>query len=279
MLPRQVCFVIRVLKPAILTALLLAGSICAEESDYLFGSLGGAREYIESSGLETEVILTHDIIGNASGGSRRGVASLGTLDLTLALDTEKASLWKGGTFFMYALTTYGDEVTSLVGDLQASDNIEAFSTEKLYELWYNQSLFDGKINLLGGLFDLNSEFATLEHAGALLNSSFGISPDMSQVGISIYPTTSPAVRLRISPAENFYFSTAAFDGIPGSEYDESGTQVSLQKDDGAFLVQEFGYANDFEDFSHYKKFAFGYWELTTDHEDYRSEQRGSEQPR
>lgn len=120
----------------------------------------------------------------------------GNFDLTVSLDTEKAKLWQGGTVFLYVLGNFGEAATGIVGNTRATSNIEAPETIKLYEAWYNQDFAEGKLSLLVGLHDYNSEFNALEYSGGLRHSSFGIEPDISQVGPSIFPTAALATRVK-----------------------------------------------------------------------------------
>lgn len=108
-----------------------------EEQTALFGDWGGKKSALEESGLAIESILTTDVISNVSGGVKRRTVVEGNFDLTASLDTEKAELWQGGTVFLYVLGNFGEAATEIVGDTQATSNIEAPETIKLYEAWYN----------------------------------------------------------------------------------------------------------------------------------------------
>ena len=71
--------------------------------------------------------------------------------------------------------------------------------------------------MLGGLYDINSEFYRLQSAGLFLNSSFGIGPEFSQSGIdgpSIFPRTALGVRVAYKPSGNVVLRAAAMDGVP-----------------------------------------------------------------
>ena len=70
---------------------------------------------------------------------------------------------------------------------------------KLYEAWFEQTLFDDRLSFKAGLYDLNTEFDVVETAGLFINSSHGIGPDFSQSGVngpSIFPTTSLGIRVK-----------------------------------------------------------------------------------
>lgn len=123
--------------------------------------------------------------------------------------------------------------------------------------------------MLFGLHDYNSEFNALEYAGNLRHSSFGIEPDISQVGPSIFPTAALAARVRVLSAEGSYLQAAAYDGIPGDPNNERGTHVDLSDKDGVFWAGEFGLTSEEEsDSAKYYKIALGGWYSSTDFEDF-----------
>ena len=146
------------------------------------------------------------------------------------------------------------------------DNIATDESFKLYEAWYQQNFLEDRLSFLAGLHDYNSEFDALNFAGNLINSSFGISPDISQVGPSIFATTSLAARVRYSTEDLVYVQGAIYDGVPGDPENPRGTHVDLHSGDGAFYGFETGYAG--EDGPDYWKAAVGAWYHTAEFEDF-----------
>jgi porin len=200
--------------------------------------------------LTTGAELTLEYSKVTSGGLRSDSAVLGNMDLTLSADLGD------GTAFLYVLGNdgHGGPPSALVGDIQATSNIEAPDTWKLYEAWYEHNF--GAWTILGGLHDYNGEFDVLEYGQLFNNSSFGIGPDVSQVGPSIFPTTALALRLRIEPCSISYLQVAVYDGVPGDPDNENRTQVILGDGDGQFYASEFGISDDAE---RYYKLAVGAW--------------------
>jgi len=239
-------------------------------SERLFANWGGLVPWLDAKGLSFELIQTTDFFKNTSGGLDRTSGALGNTDLTFTLDSAKANLWEGGTFFMYFLGNYGKDPSTIVGDAQVSNNIEAYDTFKLYEAWYNHDLNDGKVSVLVGLHDLNSEFYSLDTSGNLINSSFGVGPDVSQVGPSIFSTTSLAARVRVLPSENLYVAAAVYDGVPGDPQNARGTRIKFDSGDGLFSVVEAGISGNEENLM---KLALGGWYHTASFEDVSGNQR------
>ncbi len=191
------------------------------------------------SDLRLEVAYLGDLAGNLSGGLRQRAVYFDNVDVTL---TARDVLgWPHTTLFLYGLGNQGGNLTRLVGDAQTVSNIEAPNAWKLYEAWIQQILFEGRVSVLAGLYDLNSEFDVISSASLFLNSSHGIGPDFSQSGQngpSIFPTTSVGLRARLLPHHAFYVQAVALDGVPGHPDRPAGTHVLFDRDDGLLLAAE-----------------------------------------
>ena len=236
------------------------------QDDYLFGDWSGKRAELSNLGIDVESILTYDFMRNVKGGIKPGNAGLSNYNITANFDLDKMEFVKGGTVFVYLLANGGHSPTNnYVGDYQVLNNIDTFSTAKLYEFWYQQNFFDDTLSFAFGVHDYNSEFDVLNYGLYLINSSFGMGPDISQVPPSNFPSTTLGARVRYEPTENTYLAVAAYDGAPGDPNHLAGTRISLDSGDGVFTAYELGYLVDSE--IDYVKFALGGWYNTRRYED------------
>ncbi len=217
------------------------------------------------NGFDLETAVTADLYHVMEGGIDRDTETPGNVDVVFTLDTEATEWWDNGSFLVYFLNNSGGDPTVRTGDLQTATNIEAPNTFKLYEASYEHAFADGRIAVLAGLHDMNADFYSLEHAGLFLNSSFGIGPDLSQVGPSIFPTTALGARVRVALTDNLYLLSAIYDGVPGDPANEQGTHVQLNAGDGNFHIAEAGITGDD---GHYYKYAAGVWRHTAEFEDF-----------
>jgi porin len=183
--------------------------------------------------------LTLEHVRNLEGGVDQGSRSLASADFTLTADTAEAGLWQGGEFFGYVLANYGGDPSELVGDVQGMSNIAAEDETKLYELWYQHSFLNGQLKTLLGLHDYNAVFYSLDSAALFTHPSFGIGPDTSQVGPSIFPTTAVAALLSVE-VENYYAHLAIYDGVPGHPDGRRGTYIRFEQGEGVFRAGELG---------------------------------------
>jgi len=239
----------------------------------MYESIPASAQDVESQGdpaVSWSLEYKGDWVGNATGGLKRGQVFLGNIDAIAQFNGAK--LWNidGSTVFLYGLGNHGGKPSSLVGDAQGLDNIEANSTFRLYEAWIEQTFSSSRTSMLAGLYDVNSEFDSKETSGLFINSSHGIGPDFSQSGEngpSIFPVTSLGVRLKWLPSRNTYIQAVVLDGVPGNPDKPNGTRIQWGKNDGLLSIAEVGYVrgDDAPSFSratsssHDMRAAFGFW--------------------
>ena len=206
----------------------------------LTGDWGGWRDPFAQKGLTSEFVYTADVFSTVSGGRHRGTRYLDNFDLT-ATYVPPLEGFDAGTFFVYGLANHGGNPSSDAGDAQGVDNITAPQSIKLYEAWWQKAIFGERASLLLGLYDLNSEFDSIESAALFINSSFGIGPEFALSGVngpSIFPFTSLGGRLKTDPTDHFSLQVAVLDGVAGDPADDQGTQIIIDKDDGVLVVAE-----------------------------------------
>jgi porin len=115
------------------------------ERPLLLGDLNDLRNQILYRGFSFSPVLIAEVMGNVSGGDRRGVIFDGVLNLGLDIDLERlTNWWSGGSIHANALWIYGPSLSSqYVGDFSNTSNIAGFNTMRLQELWFEQSFCEG----------------------------------------------------------------------------------------------------------------------------------------
>ncbi len=220
----------------------------------LLGDMGGLRTFLGKYGISLGITETSEVLGNVTGGLHRGAAYDGLTTLTLSLDTAKALQWPGGTFNVSALQIHGRSLSAdHLASLQTASNIEADRATRLWELWFQQSVWDGKADVRLGQQSVDQEFLVNQYAAVFLNAAMGWpslpSADL-YAGGPAYPLSSLGVRLRVRPTESLTLLGGVFDDNPpggpfkddsqlrGSE--ASGTRFNLGT--GALVLAELQYA-------------------------------------
>ncbi len=210
----------------------------------LSGTWGGLRDKLGESGIMFSFNYTGEGFFNLSGGIKQGGTYLQSIDMILALDTRKLLSWKGGTIFLYGMANNGGKPSSFTGDAQGVSNIEAYSTIKLYEAWIQQDLFNNRLSLLAGFYDLNSEFQKLQSSSLFISSPQGVGTLLGQSGLngpSIFPTTTLGFRIKLQLSRRFYFQTLVLNGLAGNPNNQNGTQLILDGENGILSTSEIQY--------------------------------------
>lgn len=171
--------------------------------NYATGRWFGARPMLEDHGVTINSSLLYGpwikTGGGANGeGSGKGYS---LFNLSVTVDTQKAGLWKGGTF--YALyqkkTGYGiGGPTNAMGDWMYLDGWDERQINQISEYWYQQKLLDGKVRLKFGKQDANYDFGYLNSGWDFMNLAFSVNPT---VPMPTYPDQSFGFMAEINPKE------------------------------------------------------------------------------
>jgi porin len=218
----------------------------------------GVRPYLKDRGVEYSLTYIVDVLGNPVGGYRRGAVVEDRLNLRLNLDLDRIAGWEGATAHANAYFIHGTGRSRYyVGNLFTASVIEALPASRLYVLWLDQELLDGKLGLRAGQLAVDTEFAVSQTATLFVNSTFGWpllhAADLPSGGPA-YPVATPAVRAKYAPNANLSIQAGVYDGDPAGSagdpatdpqrLDRSGT--NFRTHDPAFAIAEAAYAYNIE---------------------------------
>jgi porin len=190
-------------------------------------------------GLKPRVIYDGAVFSNLGGGGRNGTTYSSNLHVQVDIDGDKLFGLKDTIAYLDALSLLGGNPSNFVGDAQGVSSISAPNGTRLYEAWVQKNSPGNHVSVLGGLYDLNTEFYRLQSSSLFFNASFGIGPEFAQTGIagpSIFPSTSVGARLAIKPVEGVVLRMALLDGAPVDRPD--GSRRIFAPGDGALIVTE-----------------------------------------
>ena len=180
------------------------------------GDWFGTRPVLSDRGVEIFGNYAAEVWGNASGGLKTGAVYTGLLNFGATVDLDKAVGWKGAS----ASTTWcwlsgRDASEDLVGNLLTISNIAGFNTLRMFNLWFQQNLWDDKISIRLGQICPDCEFVISDYAGLFINSTFGFPALVTQNlpnGGAGFPMGTLGARATWNPADWFTFQTAVFQG-------------------------------------------------------------------
>ena len=218
----------------ILSALLLVGSITIAsaqedkktddlkpadpdtgESTVEETTLGLLPNPFEKQGVKLAVTYIGEVLGNPSGGLKRGTAYEDRINFAADLDLEKLVGLKQLTFHanVFQIDAGGLSRGALFNFLVVS-GIEALPTTRLYEIWFEQK-WGTKVALRAGQLAADTEFMTAKYSDVFTNASLGwpaiLSLNLPSGGPSP-PLATLGTRLRADVSDNLTLIGAVFNG-------------------------------------------------------------------
>ena len=207
----------------------VAWSACSVAAD---GSNADERTLVPSLSYDADAAAVRGGLGD-------GATFTGLLHLRLRWIVPTASAWRGTSAFVDVRNIHGGHVSEFAGDAQGVSNIDGPDGSAVHELWIQHNFQWSGVSLLGGIYDLNSEFDRLQAAGLFLNSSFGVTPEFAESGTtgpSIFPRTAAALRFSVKPWTGTLLRAALVDGESLERPD--GSHALFKRGDGALEVLE-----------------------------------------
>ncbi|MGH8782388.1 carbohydrate porin [Paraburkholderia sp.] len=212
----------------------------------LLGDIGGLRPWLGKYGVTFSLTETSEYLANLRGGLHTGGDYDGLTTATVQVDTQKAFGLAGGLFNASALNIHGQNLSAnKLGTLNTASGIEAQDTTRLWELWYQQSFLNKRVDVKVGQQSIDQEFITSQYAATFINTMFGWpalpSYDMPSGGPA-YPLADLGIRVRGQITPSLTALAGVFDGDPlgNNPNNLSGTNFNLHT--GALYIGELQYA-------------------------------------
>ena len=261
------------LKNLLLTIILIGKLALADDAapDYkntsLTGDWLGERTKLYNEGVDISLNYHTDVFSNINGGIKRGSGILSQADLRLNLDGDKLfHLSETKAFVEFISLTGARPNQQYVGSLvQVNSSEPNKSMTRLEQVWIAKDLYEKKLNILVGLYDINTDFYLTNSASIFLQPSYSIGNEIAQTtvnngniyGTSTFPVRSLAARVKYSPNDNFYFQTAIVDALVAKTTDNiNSTNIKVSKNDGAMVIAESGST------SSYGTYTIGIWQFS-----------------
>ncbi len=213
------------------------------ERNQVTGDWVGQRPLFAERGLEIFGGYTAEAWGNTTGGLKTGTVYTGLLDFGARLDLDKAVGWQGASMSTTWLWLSGrDASEDLAGNFLTISNIAGFNTLRMFELWFQQNLFDDKISLRFGQLSADSEFLISDYAGLFINGTFGW-PAVACMNIPEggpgYPMGTLGARLALNPVDWFTIQSAVFQGnVFAQNVNRHGFRWRLDAETGYTFLNE-----------------------------------------
>jgi porin len=214
------------------------------------GSWFSFRQTLTELGITPTITYVTDLLGNPVGGRRRGVAYAGQLQADVSVDLEKLAAVKGLTFNVSANWASGTDLSTddidnffIVAQAFAGDRV------RLYTLFLDQALFDGRLDIKVGRFAPGDDFLSWPQYTFLVNIALNPAVYATQVnvpGFTAAPIGTWGVRVRAKPVDwlstsgGIYYSDPARDlaSTAGTDFGFGGSGT------GYLTIAEFAYLHN-----------------------------------
>lgn len=173
------------------------------DGDYAAGRCFGARPLFENHGVTINSSLLYSPFVKTGGGANGDPSGKGysIFNLGINIDTEKAGLWKGGTFFGLYQRKNGYGISgpdNAMGDYMGFDGWDWRQMSQISEYWYQQKLFNNKLRVKFGKQDVNTDFGYLNSGWDFMNSGFSVNPTTP---MPTYPDPGFGFMAEVNPTE------------------------------------------------------------------------------
>jgi len=223
-----------------------------DRSSNLFGDLWGLRSALSRYGISLAVEETSEVLGNTSGGSRRGFEYDGLTQAVVQLNTQRAFGLYGGLLNVSGLQIHGQNLSANnLQTLQTASGIEADRATRLWELWYDQKfLEEDRLDVKIGQQSLDQEYMVSTNALYFVNTMFGWpmlpSADLPGGGPA-YPLSSLGARISARPIDGVTVLAGVYSGSPvrnnsGDPQVQNPSGTSFPSGNGTLSIVELQYS-------------------------------------
>jgi porin len=214
------------------------------EQDFFTGGWGGYREKLKNKGIDIFGYYETTVLGNPIGGRSKGLSYAGLLDLFINLDLEKLMGIKGSSFRISGSWSSGRSLTEdFIGNFFDASSTFNGDSIRLYQLYFEQSLFDDILNIVLGRMGTGDEFMTSPIFYSFVSLAFDQNPASIFFNIPSFtadPASTWGARVKVSPIRDFYAMFGVYDSNLGAGK-EGFRNIDLAIKGEAFLIGEIGF--------------------------------------
>lgn len=193
--------------------------------------------------LVLQLAYTGDILSSVAGGRRQGTRWINNVSAIATADLDAMAGIPRTTTLVHAFYNNGASFSGdVVGDGQIVSSIESgVPLLRVLEAWAEHHGPGERWSVKAGLYDVNSEFDTLQTSLLFVNSAFGMGTDLGGSGPggpSTFPSTGLALRGQVKLGDRLTLRVAAADGVPNDPAHPRRSWIGIDGRDGALLIAE-----------------------------------------
>lgn len=170
------------------------------------------------------------------GGLDEGGEYQGVLELYVNADMKRLGLWDGLCFYAKAFQIHGNSITGAnIGGLMPVTSFEAVDATRLFEIWFEQHMFNDTVSVRFGQLAADEEFFAADGGGYFINGTWGWAPiaaENNPSGGPAYPLATSGVRVAMTPTEQTSLLVGVFNGDPAPQCNKAGGDPQRCNPDG-----------------------------------------------
>jgi porin len=217
------------------------------KQDYFTGSWGGYRETLKKKGIDLFGFYYATVLGNPVGGKAKGVSYASLLDLFINLDLEKLFGIKGLSFRISGSWSSGSSLSEVfIGNFFNVSSAFNGDSVGLYQLYFEQSLFDDILNIALGRMATGDDFMTSPLFYNFVSLAFDQNPVSIFFNIPSFtadPVSTWGARVKVRPFKEVYAMLGVYNSDLRSGKIRFGDFEPSLNGEG-FLIGELGYAHN-----------------------------------
>lgn len=211
----------------------------------LTGDWNGARTQLKNAGVDVVSSYVNDALGNPVGGQHRGFAYADSFGISLDIDLEKIAHLKGLSFFTSFVYRSGSNLSAKrIGNEFPVAQVYGTETYQLNELYFQQSLFKGKLTLKAGRLDGGNDFLTSPLYWEYVNNAFDGNPIsiFFNTDFTAYPHATWGAYVGIRPCKELLLKFAVYNmnvNLQKNRY--HGVNFTFASTQGVMWITEWAY--------------------------------------
>jgi porin len=228
-------------------ALLGQASYADTATSHFFGDWGGARSDLAAKGIDIQAYHIFDVYDDFSGAAESGTAYFGRQRVALDFDLEQLLGWEASYLSISGVYQYGQNYNrSRFGVFTNPSSIEGNETTRLANIYFGQSLFDGRLHYKIGKVDGVGEFGAQEYGSTFMNDEFAYVPNaLFTSGLPFDPAQKLGMVVTYSPfGQGIYLKGGIYDSNNLDAYDDDDHGFSFDWQGAVAYAAEIGYRSD-----------------------------------
>jgi porin len=209
------------------------------------GNWFGARDALTGWGITPSVRYATDLMGSVAGGRQRGKAYAGQLAVEVSFDMGKLVGLGGLTLDVSGDWASGTDLSADVGNTFTVAQYFEGNVVRLYNLYLEQSLFDGGLDLKAGRISTGADFLSSPADLNMVNEALNpivLALQKNVPGVTADPNATWGGRVIARPAGGLSLGAGAYYSDPSlDQTTANGTEFGISGSAGYFVIGEVAY--------------------------------------